>query len=141
MCMNTVTAIYDPPLDSLDLTSKARFGYKVFIQTEPGFFSSVYINGHLRYTADQWMQAEEGIILADDGIEYPSGFHVFRTRRSAETYLAALQKERAVIRRVEMRQIVASGTDGASCKKRSKVLIAGQMQICVGDGPRRFVER
>ena len=105
MCLQTVGRVYKRPV------RKVRFGYKLF-HLDNGILRFEYrgLNGTNVVTRHKWLLANGGALLSTTATpqNYPCGFHVFATRKAANTWRGGERSMRVV--RVRVRGILAWGT-------------------------------
>jgi len=125
-------------LDTLDKeTRQTEYGYKVFIKENECLLSCYFT---IPYKENKWYKSESENklfvskfarlpFISDKNQYYTEGFHFFYDKRDAE-YLAShfnSSTSRHVVRKVKVRNIVASGTELIKCLN---VGVAREMFIC-----------
>ena len=109
-------------LDRLDPTIKRKSGkgYKVVSKRDGKYLSEfLHPDGRgasckFKFPVGKWVTDKNTdiiVVFAGDGASYPSGFHIFKTKRAAERWGLGFDflPYRLVIIKVEYKDVVATG--------------------------------
>lgn len=107
-------------LDAVDTkpTTRKRVGYKVFIQEDDGSIRGLFHGPLEGWETGKWIKDKMIAQLSSlhSTSTYPTGFHVFCNYRDAK--LLAGDNPNHIVRKVRVRKIVASGSQGIRVRPR-----------------------